>query len=1186
MKSYLPLKLLLFLLIPFTTIAQKGNIIIPSAHEGDILKIVIDEQSRYFYTVDESKIIMWDFKTNKQMYTFPIASGTISQKFGNELHSVRDIIVSPDGTLLACTTPKDELLIFSTVTGKKIHTVQEIRSRIAFSKNSKLIYDYIRADNSSAGEGAKGRMIRSINVESGAVSDYWHLPEMNIWGAHINYFYPIKDGRVINFDEKGYSILDLDQKKEIMNANVVEKLKLKYTDTRNFNENYFQVNAVPGIILFQQRTSKGTLCDVVWDIHNNKEFAKIELNRNVQLQTSFNEKNYFFFIKSNNYDRQDAFILGENNVVLKKVNMPPNDEMKLAALSNYQNTVIYWGMDKKLYKYNLDRNEKSVFINVMPDMELSSVNRTGNLISFGAATDLFYKPENYTYENSATNYMVDLDRMNVTFYDTLPVKPGTSMGSLRLNKDSFLVSYPDKKNDIYFYDKKSKKLTLLPLQIAFYRPFPTMPQFFQTKKTTEAYGIMEGDGVKDPDGYRLVKYNLTTKQKQTIFSTAGLTTEEWESTANREYNPGRTRESLVMDKKNEIIAAAENTYKGNVKVMDLNTGKLLGKLPFSYDSVAYEKISTRGPSGIRSEGIHFEPYFITQVNKISASKARVLAKERMFEVDLNQGAGKEISLVSPEYFRGKRNIQMYGNSTMESILCTFDDEKGTVAETVYGPYKYKLDNISSPISKIEFSDNDSVLYTINADKTIKAYNAITGKFYGTLYTFENSTDWVFVGADGRFDGTENGMKQLHYLKGRETISIDKVFEKYYTPNLFTRLKNGEVFPPVPDIDFKPKPRARIMYAEVKRNLETEDASPSYNNTSGVAEITVYASAPEDKVDEIRLFHNGKAVNLATRGLFVEDADGSDTKKYTINLLPGQNNIRAIALNSQRTESDPDEINVSYGQINNPAPQPTNKNENKVLIDQVDRNATMHLVVVGINAYTGKINPLTYALPDATAFKAEIEKDAKSVLANVKTYFVTDASANKSGIENAFKEVRSTAKPQDVFVFYYAGHGYIHPENKEFYLVSADVTDGKESLLSNGIASKDLQQFAVEIPAQKQVFILDACQSAGAFEQMLKHDGDQQKALAVVSRSTGTHWMAASGSTETAKEFGELGHGAFTYTLLQALKGNAANNKMITVNGLKNFLSVQVPEVIKKYGGSSQYPASYGFGNDFPVEIIK
>jgi hypothetical protein len=117
-------------------------------------------------------------------------------------------------------------------------------------------------------------------------------------------------------------------------------------------------------------------------------------------------------------------------------------------------------------------------------------------------------------------------------------------------------------------------------------------------------------------------------------------------------------------------------------------------------------------------------------------------------------------------------------------------------------------------------------------------------------------------------------------------------------------------------------------------------------------------------------------------------------------------------------------------------------------------------------------------------------------------------------------------------------------------------------------------------------LLDACQSAGVFEAMLTSDGNQQKSLAVVARSTGTRWLAASGSKQFAQEFATLKHGAFTYVLLRALQGQAAANKMITVNGLKIFMQVPVPELMKKYNSSPQYPASYGFGNDFPVEIMK
>jgi uncharacterized caspase-like protein len=232
--------------------------------------------------------------------------------------------------------------------------------------------------------------------------------------------------------------------------------------------------------------------------------------------------------------------------------------------------------------------------------------------------------------------------------------------------------------------------------------------------------------------------------------------------------------------------------------------------------------------------------------------------------------------------------------------------------------------------------------------------------------------------------------------------------------------------------------------------------------------------------------------------------------------------------------------------------------------------------------------LNYALADATAFKDEIEKDTKTVLSDVKTWFITDAAADRKGILEAFAQVQKTAKAQDVFVFYYAGHGVIG-KDKEFYLVPNDVSNLKNvqtELEAKGIPAKILQNYAIDIAAQKQLFILDACQSAGAFNEMLSADANQQKSIAVVSRSTGTHWMAASGAQQYANEFSQLGHGAFTYVLLEALKGSAVADKMITVNGLKNYLQQEVPELMKKYSGTLQYPASYGFGNDFPVEIVK
>ncbi len=652
--------------------------------------------------------------------------------------------------------------------------------------------------------------------------------------------------------------------------------------------------------------------------------------------------------------------------------------------------------------------------------------------------------------------------------------------------------------------------------------------------------------------------------------------------------------------------ATEGNCEDGFRVYDTKTTKLLWeKMCDSYGAIAVSPVSpTLAVAQDAGEGgtIHFYNLITGELkSEIKTSNLPYTPDALLYSPKEKYLYAKNNSVIEVFEVANKRSIligrTMPDGSSVSAVEFSSDERYLYIATYKGNVYYYDLANqnfdgqpikpTNGVVRGINYVKNGKYLLCSSTDNTITVWDSEKRQLLATVYSNAETGDWAVVTPDGRFDASPGYQQNLYYQKGLEIIPLRYVYEKYYTPRLLPRILAGELFDIIPEIDIKPKPKAKLNYAEVERNLEVGDDIVTYNNSSGTAEITVSATAPEDKVDEIRLFHNGKVVNLATRGLFVTDNDGSDSKKYTISLLPGNNSFRAVALNSQRTESDADEIVVNYAAGGNqPSTQPVANNSGTAVIAPVDKAATMYLVVVGINAYKDKINPLTYALPDATAFKEEIEKDAKTVLSGVKTYFITDAKADRAGIINAFDQVKKEAKPQDVFVFYYAGHGYINPSNKEFYLVSADVSDGEESLVQNGIASKDLQQYAIDIQAQKQLFILDACQSAGAFEKMLKHDGEQQKSLALVARSTGTHWIAASGSSETAKEFGQLGHGAFTYVLLQALKGQAAANKMITVNGMKVFLQVQVPELVKKYGSSNQLPASYGFGNDFPVEIVK
>jgi WD40 repeat protein len=500
--------------------------------------------------------------------------------------------------------------------------------------------------------------------------------------------------------------------------------------------------------------------------------------------------------------------------------------------------------------------------------------------------------------------------------------------------------------------------------------------------------------------------------------------------------------------------------------------------------------------------------------------------------------------------------------------------------------EFKSDN-SADFLQVSFSEDQKLMFATTTQKGIQVFNTQTGEMLGTYYFVEKTGEYIFVTPEGLFDGSEAGMKELYFVQNNQPLPLEKLYEQFYTPDLLRRKLNGEKFFPPDVANLHPAPQVSIAYAAIQRNLEVTDDLPTYQNTTGAAEITVTATAPADAVDEIRLFHNGKIVNLVTRNLIVaDDANSNTIKKYSIPLQPGLNSIRAVALNQQRTESSPDEIAVLYNSGNQPVNPKSETSRKGVPIAPVDKNATLYLIVVGINEYQNKSMSLNYALADATSFKEQVEKETRSVINNIQTYFITDTAANKPGIETAFKLVEQKAKAADVLLFYYAGHGVIG-KDKQFYLVPTDVSNlsnVQAELEQKAVAARLLQQYAINIQAQKQLFILDACQSAGAFEAMLASNGNQQKSIAMLARSTGTHWMAASGAQQFANEFASLGHGIFTYVLLDALKGAAADGSMITVNSLKDYIEQKVPELMKQYNGTPQFPASYGFGNDFPVKI--
>jgi len=297
------------------------------------------------------------------------------------------------------------------------------------------------------------------------------------------------------------------------------------------------------------------------------------------------------------------------------------------------------------------------------------------------------------------------------------------------------------------------------------------------------------------------------------------------------------------------------------------------------------------------------------------------------------------------------------------------------------------------------------------------------------------------------------------------------------------------------------------------------------------------------------------------------------KTYAVEMANELNEFKVKVINYQKIESRADVLPIEY-------------------TGDVIATSSLYVLAVGINSYQNASYNLNYAKPDAQSFTEKIMDHGKGIFKSLNRLEIYDKDATRENILTAFKSITARARPEDVFVFYYAGHGTLDEENNnEYYLVPTDVTKlygDPAQLEAKGISATELKNQLTQLKAQKQIIMMDACHSGGAVKSLnVRAAAADEKAIVQLARSSGVVMMASSGTQQFATEFEVLKHGVFTYALLEALDGKGDNGDgKITVNEIKMYMEERVPELTKQHGGKAQYPTGYITGNDFPISIIK
>ncbi len=85
--------------------------------------------------------------------------------------------------------------------------------------------------------------------------------------------------------------------------------------------------------------------------------------------------------------------------------------------------------------------------------------------------------------------------------------------------------------------------------------------------------------------------------------------------------------------------------------------------------------------------------------------------------------------------------------------------------------------------------------------------------------------------------------------------------------------------------------------------------------------------------------------------------------------------------------------------------------------------TLYILAIGISTYPNVAQPrpyLSYARPSARSFATRLAAAAGSAFDRVQTTVLVDQEASQKGIQSAFQQIAAVSRPNDTFVFYYAG----------------------------------------------------------------------------------------------------------------------------------------------------------------------
>ena len=466
----------------------------------------------------------------------------------------------------------------------------------------------------------------------------------------------------------------------------------------------------------------------------------------------------------------------------------------------------------------------------------------------------------------------------------------------------------------------------------------------------------------------------------------------------------------------------------------------------------------------------------------------------------------------------------------------------------------------------EIINKEQVLlkYGINIYKTIVIHPTLT------IFVSKDN-EYVAYTKEGFFNASKSGAKYIGYHinqgaeKEAQFVTVDKLYNTFYRPDLVQKALSGESLSSY---------AKRISIDEILGSgFAPVVKIKSYHQTKRDVMLHLEVCTVDGGgYDNLTLTLNGMAVDVIekNRGLKLKrDRKREECFSFNklISLQNGKNVIGFQATNGAGTiESNIDKITLNYRGRSSAKPD-------------------LYILAVGVDRYRDGDLWLKYSKADADAFIKSMKKVADPLFKNIYTYRLFDRDATKSKIIDMFEKIGAKTTREDVFIFYMAGHGITDTKTGAYFYLPVDFRYRDEnSVREAGVSQRDFKIALAKIQAMKSLVILDTCNSGSFSEAMASRGVLQKTAINKLTRATGRATIVASSKDQVALE-GYRGHGVFTYTLLEALRGRGyGSDNKITIKELASYIEDVLPDRTYEKWGYEQVPQSNISGNDFPIGV--